>query len=703
MVLLLVSSFTAFVVCALVAVRYKIDDIPEQTTGSYDHLFDLTTGIDDRRINRWDDWKSNLASIEYTTGLDTVRSRGWGKGESKAITSDMTGKSLTKQKLEESLNDEHNISENGGSLGPPKSIHSSKSTSNINIKLESITNTDKPPRQQMSSSTLDEERSVVPDKDYIEMEDLQGNTSSHSSQPISGDVVIKGTGSKSSKKHAKTQDDDTSSIGSLWNTTATHAQTLWEDAKADAKEFTNATALQQDASEQIERARDAWDTTVTNVEHAEWLHNTEDWFRHAWNSTSSTTVNWLERAQDEAHALQKEDSIWWNHTVHDGKEWYNQTLYHLNKFGKTVSSWWEVARTSAMEREGVLERNFQQWWSEASDKERKWWNDTVQASHRFEQKADHKLRKWWDITSTVTSVQWNHSVETEKKWWNATQYWFHDHRAKYMTLLQDLLYFNSSQAYSMLVDGYGWYDFSYDFFQYQQGWDVQMNQAYCGVASAAAVINSYRSLWLPSFEPHDSIFDPYPYATQYGLLHNECVNDNVVRQNDFNGILQVPGGLSLEQVQRLLQCNLPPTWNVTMRILDPKTTTVFDVRRELQATLHNPSARVIVNYDRATLGQRGHGHFSPLGSYHSQRDSFLVLDVAKYKYPPVWVPTGVLVQAMMTEDNCGKWDYPQAQDEIDPALLKGSSKDHYEKALKILNCKMTYRGYIIVSMESDIL
>lgn len=38
------------------------------------------------------------------------------------------------------------------------------------------------------------------------------------------------------------------------------------------------------------------------------------------------------------------------------------------------------------------------------------------------------------------------------------------------------------------------------------------------------------------------------------------------------------------------------------------------------------------------LLQTGSGHFSPVGGYHDGRDMEFVLDVARFKYPPHWVP-----------------------------------------------------------------
>lgn len=46
------------------------------------------------------------------------------------------------------------------------------------------------------------------------------------------------------------------------------------------------------------------------------------------------------------------------------------------------------------------------------------------------------------------------------------------------------------------------------------------------------------------------------------------------------------------------------------------------------------------------LLQTGDGHFSPIGGYHAGKDMALILDVARFKYPPHWVPLTLLWEAM---------------------------------------------------------
>ena len=59
---------------------------------------------------------------------------------------------------------------------------------------------------------------------------------------------------------------------------------------------------------------------------------------------------------------------------------------------------------------------------------------------------------------------------------------------------------------------------------------------------------------------------------------------------------------------------------------------------------------MIVNYLRKAIGQEKGGHISPLAAYDADADRFLILDVSRYKYPPVWVAVSDLFAAMSTTD-----------------------------------------------------
>lgn len=327
------------------------------------------------------------------------------------------------------------------------------------------------------------------------------------------------------------------------------------------------------------------------------------------------------------------------------------------------------------------------------------WNKTEETFLHEHDVAEQKFALWWATTKSVAHSKLTHVTDAEESWWNATELWLRLHvppasPERYTAKPEkSLLYLNNSYSYSLLMNGYHWYDYSNDFFLLQGGLDVQINQAYCSVASAAAVMNSFRPF---QAIPIDPVYDPHQYATQYNLF-NDCVQDTVILRNDtFDGLLMAPGGLSLEQLQKLLQCY---DFNVTAQFVDPANVTIDDVRQGLEEALMHPGKRVIVNFDRYSLGQDGGGHFSPIGSYSKKEDSFLIMDVAKYKYPPVWVPTERLYMSLSTEDGCGDWQYPDGQDKL-KILNRPASSREFEKIMRHLKCRKMHRGYLIVQLPS---
>jgi hypothetical protein len=74
-------------------------------------------------------------------------------------------------------------------------------------------------------------------------------------------------------------------------------------------------------------------------------------------------------------------------------------------------------------------------------------------------------------------------------------------------------------------------------------------------------------------------------------------------------------------------------------------------RALLRANLSQPGDRLLANYLRPSLGQAGGGHIAPLAAFHAPSDRVLILDVARYRYPSVWVPVADLWKAIRTLDS----------------------------------------------------
>lgn len=74
--------------------------------------------------------------------------------------------------------------------------------------------------------------------------------------------------------------------------------------------------------------------------------------------------------------------------------------------------------------------------------------------------------------------------------------------------------------------------------------------------------------------------------------------------------------------------------------------TIDEFRKHVMRCSISDDCHVISSYDRSAFKQTGTGHFSPIGGYHAGRDMALILDVARFKYPPHWVPLSLLWEAM---------------------------------------------------------
>jgi hypothetical protein len=257
----------------------------------------------------------------------------------------------------------------------------------------------------------------------------------------------------------------------------------------------------------------------------------------------------------------------------------------------------------------------------------------------------------------------------------------------------ELIYLNHSKAFRMIQSTRP--SLTQDFFLYQQGWDAQMNQAYCGVASSMAVLNSLRG---KITLPHDPIYDPYRWATQPALIQSDCVRETLY---DIDKMQHVFWGLGLDMATTLLNCHLQGQgYSATAHHVDPtvdSSTALKELRSVFLAALEDEDTRLVVNYDRGGITQEtvGYGHFSPIGAYNYEMDAFLIMDVAKYKFPPVWVPTSYLVRALGTMDPCASFIYPDQPFDIFSTPMA--------QVTELLGCKPLYRGYILITKDDSII
>jgi glutathione-S-conjugate glycine hydrolase len=163
---------------------------------------------------------------------------------------------------------------------------------------------------------------------------------------------------------------------------------------------------------------------------------------------------------------------------------------------------------------------------------------------------------------------------------------------------------------------------------------TQENQAFCGVASIVMVLNAMQ---LPA--PSVPAYDPYHTFTQDNFLNEktEAILPREVLSNQ---------GMTLDQIGALLA-----TQPVKVEVHHAADSNLDAFRKVARDYLGAEGRFVIVNYLRKAIGQEKGGHISPLAAYDAETDRFLILDVSRYKYPPVWVMASQLFDAMNTTDS----------------------------------------------------
>jgi glutathione gamma-glutamylcysteinyltransferase len=107
-------------------------------------------------------------------------------------------------------------------------------------------------------------------------------------------------------------------------------------------------------------------------------------------------------------------------------------------------------------------------------------------------------------------------------------------------------------------------------------------------------------------------------------------------------------GITLDEAACLARCSGASV--TVQRAIDSASIDAF--RKDvLAATTSRDGPVLIVNYSRSAVGQTGTGHFSPIGGFDASTDRALVLDTARFKYPPHWMPVELLFAAMQERDS----------------------------------------------------
>lgn len=111
-------------------------------------------------------------------------------------------------------------------------------------------------------------------------------------------------------------------------------------------------------------------------------------------------------------------------------------------------------------------------------------------------------------------------------------------------------------------------------------------------------------------------------------------------------------GMTIEKLGCLAHCN-----GAESKLKFGSNVSLEEFRRDIEAvcSFSNNSGTsdrrvMILSYHRPAVNQTGSGHFSPIGAFDSTSDMVLIMDVARFKYPPHWLPVEMLYAAMQPID-----------------------------------------------------
>eukprot|EP00227_Mantoniella_beaufortii_P007298 CAMPEP_0197587128 /NCGR_PEP_ID=MMETSP1326-20131121/8859_1 /TAXON_ID=1155430 /ORGANISM="Genus nov. species nov., Strain RCC2288" /LENGTH=267 /DNA_ID=CAMNT_0043151819 /DNA_START=26 /DNA_END=826 /DNA_ORIENTATION=+ len=181
--------------------------------------------------------------------------------------------------------------------------------------------------------------------------------------------------------------------------------------------------------------------------------------------------------------------------------------------------------------------------------------------------------------------------------------------------------------------------------------ETQRNQAFCSAATAAIMLNALNAQPGAGLAPVDGMYAPYSYYTQRTLFDNTCMGKIPVERkgSTMNAKYMATHGATLHEWQDYLQCFAP-----SVKHTHASAGTAAQFRRDVLSAFNgsatSPLRYVGINFLRTVIDEMGGGHMSPIGAYDAATDRVLLLDVSRYKYPPVWSALQQVYDAMNTTD-----------------------------------------------------
>lgn len=195
------------------------------------------------------------------------------------------------------------------------------------------------------------------------------------------------------------------------------------------------------------------------------------------------------------------------------------------------------------------------------------------------------------------------------------------------------------------------------YFRLAGQYHAQSEPAFCGIAVLCMVLNSL------SIDPQRIWKSPWRWYSEEMMVC--CVPIDEVKKQ----------GISFEVFTQMASCK-----GAHVEALRPETRTEAQFRADIQRATSRDTEFIVASYDRKAIGQTGTGHFCPIAGYHEDTDRVLLLDVARFKYPPHWVSIPLLYSAMLPIDattgkSRGYFKIARSEDNVNPTVCKTTLKE----------------------------
>ncbi|KAG0274671.1 hypothetical protein BGZ95_009567 [Linnemannia exigua] len=164
------------------------------------------------------------------------------------------------------------------------------------------------------------------------------------------------------------------------------------------------------------------------------------------------------------------------------------------------------------------------------------------------------------------------------------------------------------------------------FFRLCTSFNTQSDPAFCGVSSLSMVLNALE------IDPRRQWRGVWRWYSDEQL--DCCTSVEVMKQK----------GITFNQFSCLARCHA----KVSAKRADR--TSIERFRQDIQQVCTSDQVQMVLSFSRTALGQTGSGHFSPVGGYHAGEDKVLVLDTARFKYPPFFATVQELWESLLPID-----------------------------------------------------